>query len=237
MTPSPGAAQRAGAHEPSGTGERGAPHPGMVWIPGGTFQMGSDDHYPEEAPTHQVSVDGFWMDRHAVTNAEFARFVKETRYVTSPSARRTRPTTPGPPRSCWSPRPWCSNSRHVGSRWTTPTTGGPTCRGRLAPTAGTRQLGEADAGPSRGPGRLGGRRRPTPSGRARICRPRPSGSTPRAEASTGPPTPGATSSRPAAGGWRTPGRASSRSTTPVRTVTPAPHPSARTRPTATACST
>ena len=59
------------------------PHPGMVWIPGGTFQMGSDDHYPEEAPTRKVSVDGFWMDQHTVTNADFARFVKKTRYVTS----------------------------------------------------------------------------------------------------------------------------------------------------------
>ena len=50
---------------------------GMVWIPGGTFRMGSDDHYPEEAPTHKVTVDGFWMDLHTVTNAEFARFVKK----------------------------------------------------------------------------------------------------------------------------------------------------------------
>jgi formylglycine-generating enzyme required for sulfatase activity len=55
----------------------------MVWVPGGTFLMGSDDHYPEEAPAHRVSVDGFWMDQHTVTNQEFARFVKETRHVTS----------------------------------------------------------------------------------------------------------------------------------------------------------
>ena len=34
--------------------QAGAPHPEMVWIPDGTFQMGSDDHYPEEAPTHAV---------------------------------------------------------------------------------------------------------------------------------------------------------------------------------------
>src|SRR5687767_450607 len=59
-----------------------APHPGMVWVPGGTFLMGSDDHYPEEAPAHRVSVDGFWMDQHTVTNQEFARFVKATRHVT-----------------------------------------------------------------------------------------------------------------------------------------------------------
>ena len=35
----------------------------MAWIPGGTFLMGSDRHYPEEAPVHKVAVDGFWMDR------------------------------------------------------------------------------------------------------------------------------------------------------------------------------
>ncbi|HEY8169743.1 MAG TPA: formylglycine-generating enzyme family protein [Candidatus Limnocylindria bacterium] len=54
----------------------------MVWIPGGSFLMGSNDFYPEERPVHQVSVDGFWMDEHQVTAAEFARFVKETGYVT-----------------------------------------------------------------------------------------------------------------------------------------------------------
>ena len=53
-----------------------------VWIPGGTFLMGSDRHYREEAPAHRVHVDGFWMDRYAVTNAEFRRFVEETGYVT-----------------------------------------------------------------------------------------------------------------------------------------------------------
>ena len=47
------------------------PFENMVWIPGGTFLMGSDDHYPEEAPAHEVTVDGFWMDRHTVTNEEF----------------------------------------------------------------------------------------------------------------------------------------------------------------------
>jgi formylglycine-generating enzyme required for sulfatase activity len=54
----------------------------MVWIPGGTFLMGSNDHYPEEAPAHKVAVNGFWMDTHVVTNAEFRRFVEATGHVT-----------------------------------------------------------------------------------------------------------------------------------------------------------
>lgn len=54
----------------------------MVWIPGGTFLMGSNDHYPEEAPAHRVTVSGFWMDRYAVTNADFRRFVEATGHVT-----------------------------------------------------------------------------------------------------------------------------------------------------------
>src|SRR5262245_33913738 len=59
-----------------------APYRNMVWIPGGTFLMGSDHHYPEEAPAHRVSVNGFWMDQYTVTNREFQRFVVETGYVT-----------------------------------------------------------------------------------------------------------------------------------------------------------
>jgi formylglycine-generating enzyme len=61
---------------------RTPPCPDMVWIPGGTFQMGSEDHYPEERPVRRVSVDGFWMDRTPITNASFARFVAETGHVT-----------------------------------------------------------------------------------------------------------------------------------------------------------
>jgi formylglycine-generating enzyme len=59
-----------------------APGKGMVWIPGGAFTIGSNEHYPEEAPAHEVTVDGFWIDRHEVTNAQFARFVEATGYVT-----------------------------------------------------------------------------------------------------------------------------------------------------------
>lgn len=55
---------------------------GMCWIPGGAFLMGSNHHYPEEAPAHKVSVGGFWMDSHTVTNDEFTRFVAATGHVT-----------------------------------------------------------------------------------------------------------------------------------------------------------
>ena len=75
--------------EPIGT----APE-GMVWIPGGTFKMGTDflvkpgkpnpDRVKlDEYPQHTVTVDGFWMDITEVTNAQFAKFVEETKYVTS----------------------------------------------------------------------------------------------------------------------------------------------------------
>ena len=55
----------------------------MVWIPGGTFQMGAADAaFKDAQPIHPVRVDGFWMDEHEVTNAEFAQFVEATHYVT-----------------------------------------------------------------------------------------------------------------------------------------------------------
>ncbi len=54
----------------------------MRWIPGGAFLMGSNEFYPEERPAHPVAVDGFWMDEHPVTNAQFRRFVRATGYVT-----------------------------------------------------------------------------------------------------------------------------------------------------------
>jgi sulfatase modifying factor 1 len=55
---------------------------GMVFIAGGTFRMGSDNHYPEEAPSHRVTVDAFWIDRTPVTNREFRQFVNATGHVT-----------------------------------------------------------------------------------------------------------------------------------------------------------
>ena len=54
----------------------------MIWVEGGDFSMGSERHYPEEAPVRRVRVDGFWIDQHPVTNDEFARFVRKTGYQT-----------------------------------------------------------------------------------------------------------------------------------------------------------
>ena len=68
---------------------------GMVWIAGGTFTMGADARYPEEGPPRDVAVEGFWMSRTEVTNAEFAAFVAATGYRTE--AERDPPVLPGAP--------------------------------------------------------------------------------------------------------------------------------------------
>jgi formylglycine-generating enzyme required for sulfatase activity len=71
------------------------PHPDMVWIPGGTFDMGSNDHYPEERPVHRVGVDGFWIDRYPVTNERFRCFVEATGHVTFAETPPTPADYPG----------------------------------------------------------------------------------------------------------------------------------------------
>ncbi len=88
---------RASADDFQPTVELAGPPPspapaGMVWIPGGEFSMGSKDPrgdicggnepMDDARPVHRVQVAGFWMDRTEVTNAEFARFVAATNYVT-----------------------------------------------------------------------------------------------------------------------------------------------------------
>ena len=50
----------------------------MVFVPAGEFRMGSDRHYPEEAPVHRVSVGAFWIDAAPVTNRQFRKFVNAT---------------------------------------------------------------------------------------------------------------------------------------------------------------
>ena len=184
--------------------------PDMVWIPGGTFLMGSDHHYPEEAPAHQVTVDGFWIDRHPVTNAEFARFVAETGHVTVaeqaadpadyPGARpellvpaSTVFRSPGPPGRPGQPL------QLVDLR----------ARGRLAPPPGAGQLDQEEARPSGRPRRLGRRRGLRRLGRQGAADRGRVGAAPPAAGWTAPSTPGATSSTRTAAGWPTPGRASS----------------------------
>jgi sulfatase modifying factor 1 len=54
----------------------------MKWVPGGEFAMGSESFYPEERPVRRVAVEGFWIDEHPVTVAEFRRFIKATGHAT-----------------------------------------------------------------------------------------------------------------------------------------------------------
>ena len=66
----------------AGRSSKAARRGDMSWIPGGTFQMGSNAFYREERPVRSETVGEFWIDIHPVTNAEFGRFVEETSYVT-----------------------------------------------------------------------------------------------------------------------------------------------------------
>jgi formylglycine-generating enzyme required for sulfatase activity len=71
----------------------------MVWIAGGTFWMGCEGcGMPDALPAHRVSVDGFWMDRTPVTNAEFERFVHATGFVTVAERQPDPKDYPGVPR-------------------------------------------------------------------------------------------------------------------------------------------
>jgi formylglycine-generating enzyme len=75
--------QPASPHQtPNATERPPRPERDMVWVPGGTFQMGSDRFYPEEAPVRKVKVNGFWIDTHTVTNDQFSRFVADAGHVT-----------------------------------------------------------------------------------------------------------------------------------------------------------
>ena len=70
----------------------------MVWIPAGRFAMGSDyEPFADARPIHPVELDGFWMDRTPVTNAQFARFVAATGYVTVAERKPDPKDFPGAP--------------------------------------------------------------------------------------------------------------------------------------------
>ena len=71
----------------------------MVRIPGGSFRMGSTDGLADERPVRKVTVSAFLMDRHEVTNAQFARFVKRTGYRTVAERPLDARKFPGVPKS------------------------------------------------------------------------------------------------------------------------------------------
>jgi formylglycine-generating enzyme required for sulfatase activity len=97
----------------------------VVALSGGEFRMGSDDHYPEERPVHRVRVSGFGIDRHPVTNRQFAAFVEATRYVTVAERPLDPADFPGaPPENLvpgsmvFSPTPGPVDLRHLSQWWT-----------------------------------------------------------------------------------------------------------------------
>lgn len=108
--PPPTASPKPSSHTPTVANPTPAPTPappGMVWIPGGEFSMGSDDPrgcicggreaMPDARPVHRVAVDGFWMDVTEVTNEQFAKFVEATKYVTIAERAPKAEDYPGAP--------------------------------------------------------------------------------------------------------------------------------------------
>jgi formylglycine-generating enzyme required for sulfatase activity len=95
-----------------------------VRIEGGTFVMGSDHHYPEEAPTHRVRVDGFGIDRCPVTNLQFQAFAEDTGYRTVAERPLDPADFPGAPAEnlvpgsmVFTPTPGPVDLRHISQWW------------------------------------------------------------------------------------------------------------------------
>jgi sulfatase modifying factor 1 len=120
----------------------------MAWIGGGTFAIGSAEFYPEERPVREASVDGFWIDEHPVTMAEFRRSSRRRSTSRWPSALLTRPCLRGrhPRRSC---RGRSSSAGRGRSRSTTRGGGGPGCPARAG--GGPEGPGSSAAGRERHP--------------------------------------------------------------------------------------
>jgi len=97
----------------------------LVWIPGQTTVLGSDGHYPEEAPAREVTVDGFWIQPQQVTNADFTAFVEATGYVTVAERPPNPADYPGAPAENLQPgsmvfrrTPGPVDLRHLSQWWT-----------------------------------------------------------------------------------------------------------------------
>lgn len=89
--------------EPASTSSQTDEAPDMVWVAGGAYTMGAAPLKPEEGPPRAVEVDGFWIGRTEVTNAEFARFVEATGYVTLAERPLDPAAYPGVPASALAP--------------------------------------------------------------------------------------------------------------------------------------
>ena len=163
-----------------------------VALPGGVFAMGSDAHYPEEAPVHRVRVGAFAIEPVTVTNARFAAFVKATGWTTVAERPLDPADYPGAPPENLQPGSMVFTGtdgpvdlRHLSQWWSwTPGACWHQPEGPAARSSGARTTRWCTS-PTR-------TRRRTPPGRVAGCRPRPSGSTPPAAGSRAPRSPGAT---------------------------------------------
>ena len=184
--------------------------------------MGSDKHYPEEAPVHRVTVDGFWIDSTPVTNRQFSEFVRATGHVTFAEIPPDPKDYPGalahmlyagslvfmPPQQVVDLRDWSQWwSFMKGANWRHPT--GPDSSINGFENHPVVHVAYADA-------------LAYANWAGRFLRPKRSGSSPRAAGSMARTTPGAISSRPAASTARTHGRGNSRARISPRTATSAP---------------
>ncbi|MGZ5545349.1 MAG: formylglycine-generating enzyme family protein, partial [Limisphaerales bacterium] len=69
----------------------------MVWVPPGKFMMGSTNGQTDEVPLHELTIDGFWMDKTEVSNEQFEKFIKATGYVTVAERKPDPKDFPGVP--------------------------------------------------------------------------------------------------------------------------------------------
>jgi hypothetical protein len=198
---------------------------GMIRLEGGLFRMGSERFYPEEQPVHRVRVDPFLVDRTPVTNAQFARFVEATGYVTFAEIPPRAEDYPGALADMLHPGslvfvqpsgPVPMQLDHwwrfvLGADWRHPT----------GPDSDLDGLDE----------------HPVVHVTASDCPPKPSGSLPHAGASIMRSTPGATSASPQATSWPTTGKDVFPTRTPPRTASSGPRRSARFPRTGTVWST
>ena len=178
----------------------------MAYIPGGPFLMGTDDLHRLSLPTarvpaREVEVSPFYIDETSVTNAQFARFARATKYRTEAERygwsfvfhlfvhpRLARKVTQAVANAQW----WW---RIDGASWRRPEGPGSGISRRMDHPVTHISWNDAQAY--------------CRNGRASVCRPRPNGRWPRAEVSTPGATPGATTSPPVAGICATSGRATS----------------------------